>query len=347
MYISTFFILVIEVLEFVGTVDVLSRSRADRHSPRHFLARGRVIERVAFARPSLRTSSSRCATWTSCACCGTTATARPARDRPRKRQTSPPRRWTPQRAPGKTRALQRRRETRTFRCAMSRVSTGVARAFEFARHDPVNDPRVTAPPRPPRPSLATVRLPPIKREIFFLILTRHFVRHPAGRSLRGRQRRVRPSAPASQRDHYERRRRRVVPGSARVFQSRDDVASMRAIRRRARRRDKRATRLRDFSVFKKRFWRFAFRAAFGEDHVRSSGRAREPRTRVGSLRRFAGRAEAPRRLALDRSSPSRFRGNTDYHRKIKMFASFSGLLESWLCSREKNELVHSSARRLP
>jgi hypothetical protein len=179
---------------------------------------------------------------------------------------------------------------------MSRVSTGVARAFEFARHDPVNDPRVTAPPRPPRPSLATVRLPPIKREIFFLILTRHFVRHPAGRSLRGRQRRVRPSAPASQRAHYERRRRRVVPGSARVFQSRDDVASMRAIRRRARRRDKRATRLRDFSVFKKRFWRFAFRAAFGEDHVRSSGRAREPRTRVGSLRRFAGRAEAPRRL---------------------------------------------------
>jgi len=164
MYISTFVILVIEVLELF---DVLSRSRADRHSPRHFLARGRVIERVAFAHPSLRTSSSRCATWTSCACCGTTATARPARDRPRKRQTSPPRRWTPQRAPGKTRALQRRRETRTLRCAMSRVSTGVARAFEFAPHDPVNDPCVTAPPRPPRPSLATVRLPPIKREIFF------------------------------------------------------------------------------------------------------------------------------------------------------------------------------------
>ena len=115
-------------------------------------------------------TSSRCATWTSRACCGTTATARPARVRLRKRQkTSPPRGWTKMRPPGKTRARPRRRETRTSRCALSHVSRDIARAPAFARREPVPVPRATAPPRPPRPSLATVRLPPF----VFCFLTRN------------------------------------------------------------------------------------------------------------------------------------------------------------------------------
>lgn len=155
MYISAFFILVIEVLEL--SMEKFHRLSADRHSSRHFLARGRVIERVAFARPSLRTSSSRCATWTSCACCGTTATARPARVRPRKRQTSPPRRWTTMRAPGKTRARPRRRETRTPRCAMRRCA--VSRPTSRARSNSRDTTRSPTPARPPR-----LDAPPVSRD---------------------------------------------------------------------------------------------------------------------------------------------------------------------------------------
>ena len=150
MYVSAFFILVIEVLEV--SMEKFHRLSADRHSSRHFLARGRVIERVAFARPSLRTSSSRCATWTSCACCGTTATARPARDRPRKRRTSPPRRWTTMRAPGKTRARPRRRETRTPRCAMRRVSTDTISRARSNSRDTTRSPTPARPPRLDRPA---------------------------------------------------------------------------------------------------------------------------------------------------------------------------------------------------